>query len=331
MKKAGAVIVTILAFLWTLSLPTFVSAQCDSCDNNADCTIDQTCTNGCCEQIPCTTNTDCPFPCITPSQIFNPAALCNNCIDGYCLDPCVTSAECGDRICASPSQNVECFGPEESNPDDCNCKDCLPGVLPTQNGNPCGNCINPQLTCTTDADCAAVSDFWDQCKNPPGICVVGSTGVEQEFCNSENNNCIQPPMDADTSQCFCTQDSDCADGSFCNGAETCSSGSCQAGTPPNCNDAISCTIDACNEGTDMCDHTPNNGACEDGLICNGTEICDPQTGCQPGVSTICNDGLSCTIDTCIEPTAFSTSNDQLGCVHTCPSDIDGDGVCDSIT
>jgi len=82
----------------------------------------------------------------------------------------------------------------------------------------------------------------------------------------------------------CTTDAQCSDGQFCNGAETCviATGVCQAGTAPNCADAIACTTDTCNEATDSCDHTPNNAACSDGLFCNGTEVCDPTLGCQAG-------------------------------------------------
>jgi len=100
----------------------------------------------------------------------------------------------------------------------------------------------------------------------------------------------------------CTGNPDCDDGLFCNGAETCVSGSCQAGTPPNCNDGIACTTDSCNESTDSCDHTPNNGACSDGLFCNGSEVCNVSTGCQAGTPPNCNDGIACTTDSCNEST-----------------------------
>ncbi len=39
----------------------------------------------------------------------------------------------------------------------------------------------------------------------------------------------------------CTVDADCDDGLFCNGAETCNAGSCQAGTAPVCDDGVACT------------------------------------------------------------------------------------------
>lgn len=85
--------------------------------------------------------------------------------------------------------------------------------------------------------------------------------------------------------CTCLTDAACSDGLFCNGSETCDAfGECQSGTAPNCNDGIACTADACNEGTDQCDHIPNNASCDDGLFCNGAETCSTSSGCVAGTA-----------------------------------------------
>jgi subtilisin-like proprotein convertase family protein len=96
----------------------------------------------------------------------------------------------------------------------------------------------------------------------------------------------------------CIDNGDCDDGQFCNGAETCSGGSCQAGTAPNCNDGIACTSDACNESTDSCTNTPNNASCDDGLFCNGAETCSPTLGCQAGTDPCGGGTCNETTDTC---------------------------------
>jgi hypothetical protein len=101
----------------------------------------------------------------------------------------------------------------------------------------------------------------------------------------------------------CVIDLDCADADACNGGETCVEGACQAGSPvvcdnenfcdgleicvgglcvdgppPSCDDFIACTVDAC-QGN-QCVNTPNSATCEDdGLFCNGSEICDALVGC----------------------------------------------------
>ena len=65
----------------------------------------------------------------------------------------------------------------------------------------------------------------------------------------------------------CSVDGDCDDGLFCNGAETCSAGTCQPGTPITCpDDGIGCTADACDEATDACVSTPDDGLCQNGLF-----------------------------------------------------------------
>jgi len=96
----------------------------------------------------------------------------------------------------------------------------------------------------------------------------------------------------------CTTNGECDDGLYCNGVETCVSNSCQAGTAPNCNDGVSCTTDSCNESTDSCNNVPNNGACDDGLWCNGSETCNATLGCQAGTSPCGGGPCNETTDTC---------------------------------
>ncbi len=80
----------------------------------------------------------------------------------------------------------------------------------------------------------------------------------------------------------CDVDVDCDDGLFCNGAETCNAGSCEAGTAVDCDDGVACTDDACNEGTDSCDNLANDANCDNGAFCDGAETCDPALDCQAG-------------------------------------------------
>ncbi len=96
----------------------------------------------------------------------------------------------------------------------------------------------------------------------------------------------------------CSTNGECDDLQFCNGAETCVGGACQAGTVPNCNDSIACTTDSCNEGTDSCDHVANNAACDDGLFCNGAETCSVTLGCQAGSDPCAGAPCNETTDTC---------------------------------
>jgi len=115
-----------------------------------------------------------------------------------------------------------------------------------------------------------------------------------EVCDGIDNNCSG---DADEEP---AASQSCDNGAFCDGQESCLSGSCQAGTPPDCGDGVDCTVDACNEDTDSCDHLPDDTSCDDGLWCNGTESCDILLDCQAGTAPDCDDGVDCTADACNE-------------------------------
>ncbi len=111
----------------------------------------------------------------------------------------------------------------------------------------------------------------------------------------------------------CAGDPQCDDGVFCNGAETCVSGTCQPGTPRDCNDSVDCTADSCNESTDACDHVPNDALCSDGLFCDGAETCHVTLGCQPGGNPcpgrFCDDGL----DACVDCLSNGHCDDAVFC------------------
>jgi hypothetical protein len=144
----------------------------------------------------------------------------------------------------------------------------------------------------------------------------------------------------------CTFDSDCNDGLFCNGTETCVDGTCQAGTPPNCDDGVGCTDDSCDEGTDTCTYTPNDASCDDGLYCNGVETCDQGTDCQSGTDPcpgkgcdedddicfdiVCNDDGTCDAgedcNNCSSDCISGSSGGGGSCENDCFKSV-CDGVC----
>ncbi len=71
----------------------------------------------------------------------------------------------------------------------------------------------------------------------------------------------------------------------------------------------------------------SDAECDDGLVCNGDERCDPSapeadpsSGCVPGTPPDCDDGVVCTTDACDEA--------RGGCVHD-SRDADGDERCDA--
>ena len=102
---------------------------------------------------------------------------------------------------------------------------------------------------------------------------------------------------------FAADDSNCDDGQFCNGAESCDATlDCQPGTPPSTDDGLSCTVDGCDEAADIITHMPGHGSCDDGQFCNGSEVCDVTLGCIAGTAPSPDDGIPCTDDHCDENT-----------------------------
>lgn len=82
-----------------------------------------------------------------------------------------------------------------------------------------------------------------------------------------------------------------------------------------CNDDLDCTSDSCDPELDRCRFKRNHDACENGVFCDGTEVCDNTLGCIPGPPADCTDGDICTIDACVE--------ENQNCVHE-PRDADDD-------
>jgi hypothetical protein len=83
-----------------------------------------------------------------------------------------------------------------------------------------------------------------------------------------------------------------------------------------CGDGVECTVELCDVELERCRYFPNDARCDDGLYCNGSEVCDASHGCRAAAVPTCSDSDTCTIDTCIE--------DTQSCRHE-PRDADGDG------
>ena len=123
--------------------------------------------------------------------------------------------------------------------------------------------------------------------------------------------------DADADAPTCTDDEECDDGVFCNGEETCDPETgCQDGETPSCDDGVACTVDTCDLTADECLHGPVDEECDDGVFCNGEEVCNPSEGCAPGTPPDCSDDLDCIEDSC--------DVDTDACIFE-PVDGDGDG------
>ena len=110
---------------------------------------------------------------------------------------------------------------------------------------------------------------------------------------SDGTSATTGPRWTFTAAATCTLDSDCADGNLCNGVETCSDGTCQPGTTPDCNDASACTSDAC-DPVAGCTHTVVD--CNDNDACS-VDSCDVLSGCAH-LPVSCPAGQVCKLGLC---------------------------------
>lgn len=156
----------------------------------------------------------------------------------------------------------------------------------------------------------------------------------------------------------CSTDTDCDDGLYCTGTEKCVGGTCAKGQPVVCtggDDGIACTDFACDEAARGCVQVPHDEVCDDGSFCNGSEICNPTSGCQAGTPVTCSGGdVTCVQGVCREDLkscatmpddslcddgsfcdGYEYCDSQLGCQQTPPPCVDGvactDDLCDEQT
>ncbi len=206
--------------------------------------------------------------------------------------------------------------PDPSDGIDCTDDTCDEGVDLTDDAGTSVNAPNDAF-CDNALFCdgAETCDPSGGASDPLTGCVAGVA-----FDPDDGIDCTVDACDEDAGAATHTpNDAPCQDGLFCNGAEVCdplASGAdpatgCVAGAPVETDDAADCTIDGCDEGDDLTDdlgtvtHDPQHEDCQDGLFCNGAEICDPAaaantTGCAAGVAPDPDDGVACTDDSCDE-------------------------------
>ena len=110
-------------------------------------------------------------------------------------------------------------------------------------------------------------------------------------------------------------DDHCSDGSFCNGAETCSAGVCLPGPGDPC--AVG-PDPYCEEGGDVCLACLADAHCSDGSFCNGAETCDAGV-CQSGPGDPCVGGPDPYCEEVQDACIACLSNDDCSVGTTCIS------------
>jgi len=186
---------------------------------------------------------------------------------------------------------------------------------------------------TTDCPNQTLEDTWCGCDCCFGWCEESQTAISACIDGTINNFPMSggdpEPLGTWGVRCEtgCVQDSECDDGLFCNGAETCDNGACLTGAVPCALGAVDCDPDEyCDEEGDRCVECFDASDCpDDSLYCTGSPVC---TGGVCGFSgDPCGNGEYCDEagDSCVECLENShCPDDSLYCTG---SPVCAGGVC----
>ena len=113
-----------------------------------------------------------------------------------------------------------------------------------------------------------VGDACDNCRFGP------NPGQEDSDGDCPSAPYATDPRCGDICEGRCFTDVECDDHQFCTGVESCnvSTGQCELGTPPTCDDSNPCTADICSAGSDTCVNTLVNDPDGDG-VCDAVDNC----------------------------------------------------------
>jgi len=189
-----------------------------------------------------------------------------------------------------------------------------------------GVCTNPAKADGSSCSDANACTQSDTCQ--AGACV----GASPVLCVALDACHIAGTCDASTGVCSNPAKPDgstCADATVCNGAETCSSGSCVAGAPLVMDDANPCTADACDPVAGVTHTAVAAGtSCADSNLCNGAETCDGSGQCAAGTPVLCAASDQCHLAGTCDPPTGACSNPAKPDGSSCS---DGNGCTTSDT
>jgi hypothetical protein len=239
-----------------------------ACDDGQFCTTIDQCTNGTCTHSgnPCAANVgdadaDCSESCNEATDdctaddpsgsACDDGSFCNGtetCTAGACGsstgDPCAANVGDDDAECSESCNEAT---------DDCTADD--------PDGSACddGSFCNGTETCAAGACGSSTGD-------PCLARVDDGDGDCSESCDEARDECAAPDPDG----------AECDDGSFCNGSETCTAGTCGNSTGDPCTgpDGDEDCAESCDDSANDCSGAdPDGSSCPVGACSNGT--CQP--------------------------------------------------------
>ncbi len=264
--------------LCTTTLPgaaadCLVSAACAAAEPGTAC--DDDCWGFCVSRPACANDDDCEITeqCDPVANVCVPIGDCDvdadcpataSCLDGVCTDngSCVVDEECADT--------ESCIDGDCTRNGDCEVDSDCPADQRCGDADVCER----RDPCTTNEQCAV--DEICELDNDGGTCVViGDCDTVEDCPTDPSIACLEGVC----TRAECGRDSDCDDGLFCNGAETCNPRiGCDAGTAPTTANLPSCADEVCDEANDVVVVTPFDNRCGDNSPCTD-DICDLNLGC----------------------------------------------------
>ncbi|MFT5434592.1 MAG: hypothetical protein ACI9OJ_005306, partial [Myxococcota bacterium] len=323
--------------------PPVDTCACDDglwCNGQEECDDAGACIEGeapdCDDEVGCTADA-----CSEAFDICTHLVASIACDDGLA---CNGQERCDAEAGCQPGAMLTCDDSVGCTTDSCSESDggcvSIPSASACDDGDACNGfeLCDPATGCVgSDVDVVCddgVACTVDSCDPDTGECV---TTVSAAACDDGNpcngaelchpvSGCVAglPPtcndgvactLDSCTSGVGCVttpQHAMCDDGLWCNGAESCATTGCEAGSAEGCDDGIDCTDDLCDEAEKTCLNIADHDGCLDDDACNGLERCG-EAGCENGAGPNCVDGNPCTTDGCDVATGCTFTPASGGC------------------
>lgn len=320
---------------------------------SGDCDLDDTCDGAgtCVANVePSTTE------CRASGGDCDVAESCNG-TDPTCpvdaVEPSTTECRASAGVCDVAES---CTGSDADCPTDVLVASTVECRVSTGLCDPAESCTGTDAACPADVLSPAASD----CRVAAGDCDIAET------CDGVTGSCPADALEPNTTECrgaagvcdiaesctgsdvACPTDMLAADGTacenalVCDGAETCMSGTCTAGTALDCDDSDLCTNDSCGE-PGGCDNAAIAGCCNVDGDCDDSDICTVDVCSGPGgtcsaspitdcciADADCDDGNDCTTDACDLGTNRCMRTPVAGCCAV-DADCDDSNACTTDT
>ncbi len=321
--------------------PCAAGGECaDSCDENTDTCLAVSGAACSADANPCTDDVcNGAGACVHPanSAACDDGVFCNgidSCDAGVCSvhtgNPCAANAECADSCdegvdsCNEPAE-TPCT--DDGNPCTDDFCDGDGGCVHIPNSAPCddGQWCNGTDTCGggtcsvhTGSPCAGGEECADACDEAADSCFDPVATP----CSSDGNPCTDDVCNGEGDCVHQDNSAPCDDGVFCNGADTCSGGTCSVHDGNPCSAGGECA-DVCDEAADTCNLTAGAPCTDDGNVCT-SDVCDGAGACvHPANNAPCDDGVWCNgADTC------SAASCSLHTGNPCAGGTECADVCD---